>query len=92
MSWPARVRLSDQQGAAFGHKWSITGRLVNEFTAGYTRNVLDFADPVHPKTYEICRGSCIFGSPFVYWPGTARKPTEIQVLDNLTMGRAASTR
>ena len=87
MSWPARVRLSDQQGAAFGHKWGITGRLVNEFTAGYTRNVLDFADPVHPKTYEICRGSCIFGSPFVYWPGTARKPTEIQVLDNLTWAR-----
>ena len=84
MSWPARVRLSDQQGAAVGHKWTITNRLVNEVTAGYTRNVLDFADPEHPRTYEICRGSCIFTSPFVYWPGTGREPTELQFLDNVT--------
>ena len=27
MSWPARVRLSDQQGAAIGHKWTLTDRL-----------------------------------------------------------------
>jgi hypothetical protein len=84
MSWPARVRLSDQQGASIGHKWTLTDRLVNEFTGGFTRNVLDFADPEHPRTYEICRGSCIFSSPFVYWPGTARQPTELQFLDNLT--------
>jgi hypothetical protein len=89
MSWPARVRLSDQQGASIGHKWTISDRLVNEITGGYTRNVLDFADPEHPKTYEICRGSCIFSSPFVYWPGTARNPTEVQFLDNLTWVRGA---
>jgi hypothetical protein len=89
MSWPARVRLSDQQGAAIGHKWTISNRLVNELTAGYTRNVLDFADPQHPRTYEICRGSCIFTSPFVYWPGTAREPTELQFLDNVTWLRGA---
>ena len=87
MSWPARVRLSDQQGASVGHKWTLTTRLVNEITAGYTRNVLEFADPEHPKTYEICRASCIFSSPFVYWPGTSRKPTEVQFLDNLTWMR-----
>ena len=63
MSWPARVRSSDQQGGAFGHKWTITDHLVNEVTGGFTRNILDFADPEHPRTYEICRGSCIFSSP-----------------------------
>jgi hypothetical protein len=90
MSWPARVRLSDQQGLAVGHKWTISNRLVNEVTAGFTRNVLDFADPENPRTYEICRGTtCIFQSPFVYWPGTGREPTEIQFLDNLTWVRGA---
>jgi hypothetical protein len=89
MSWPARVRLSDQQGLAVGHKWVISNRLVNELTGGYTRNILDFADPMHPRTYEICRASCIFGSPFVYWPGTGREPTEVQFLDNLTWIRGA---
>jgi hypothetical protein len=89
MSWPARVRLSDQQGAALGHKWTISDRLVNELTGGFTRNVLDFADPQHPRTYEICRASCVFTSPFVYWPGTARQPTELQFLDNLTWIRGA---
>ena len=88
MSWPARVRLSDQQGLAVGHKWTISNRLVNEITAGYTRNILDFADPENPRTYEICRGTtCIFQSPFVYWPGTGREPTEFQFLDNLTWVR-----
>jgi hypothetical protein len=87
MSWPARVRLSDQQGASIGHKWTLTTRLVNEITGGYTRNVLDFADPEHPRTYEICRASCVFSSPFVYWPGTSRKPMELQFLDNLTWMR-----
>ena len=90
MSWPARVRLSDQQGLAVGHKWAITSRLVNEVTGGFTRNLLDFADPVNPRTYEICRGTtCIFQSPFVYWPGTGREPTELQFLDNLTWVRGA---
>ena len=87
MSWPARVRFSDQQGAAVGHKWAINNSLMNEITGGFTRNVLDFADPLHPRTYEICRASCIFGSPFVYWPGTSRTPSEIQFLDNLTYTR-----
>ena len=89
MSWPARVRLSDQQGAAVAHKWTITNYLLNEITGGFTRNVLDFADPAHPRTYEICRGSCIFPSPFVYWPGTAREPTEFQFLDNVSWVRGA---
>jgi len=89
LSWPARVRLSDQQGLAIGHKWTISNRLVNEITGGFTRNVLEFADPQHPRTYEICRASCIFGSPFVYWPGTGREPTEVQFLDNLTWVRGA---
>jgi hypothetical protein len=90
MSWPARVRLSDQQGLAVGHKWAISSRLVNEVTAGFTRNILDFADPENPRTYEICRGTtCIFQSPFVYWPGTGREPTEVQFLDNLTWVRGA---
>jgi hypothetical protein len=89
MSWPARVRLSDQQGAAIGHKWTITNYLLNEITGGYTRNVLDFADPQHPRTYEICRGSCIFTSPFVYWPGTGREPTEFQFFDNISWVRGA---
>ena len=71
LSWPARVRLSDQQGAAVGHKWTITNYLLNEVTGGFTRNVLDFADPEHPRTYEICRASCVFSSPFVYWPELA---------------------
>src|SRR5262249_25899304 len=62
-------------------------RLVNEVTGGYTRNILDFADPEHPRTYEICRSGCVFTSPFVYWPGTSRKPTELQFLDNLTWMR-----
>jgi hypothetical protein len=84
MSWPARVRLSDQQGGAFGHKWTITGHVVNELTGGFTRNVLEFNDPEHPGTYEICRSGCIFSSPLVYWPGTSRKPTEVQFIDNLT--------
>jgi hypothetical protein len=89
LSWPARVRLSDQQGAAVGHKWTITDRLVNEVTGGYTRNVLDFADPEHPRTYEICRSGCVFTSPLVYWPGTSRKPIESQFLDNLTWLKGA---
>ena len=89
MSWPARVRISDQQGAAFGHKWTITSYLLNEITAGFTRNVLNFADPQHPRTYEICRASCIFGSPFVYWPGTGREPTEIQFIDNVSWIRGS---
>jgi hypothetical protein len=90
MSWPARVRLSDQQGLAVGHKWMISDRLVNEITAGFTRNILDFADPENPRTYEICRGTtCIFQSPFVYWPGTGREPTEVQFMNNLTWVRGA---
>jgi hypothetical protein len=84
MSWPARVRISDQQGGAFGHKWTITSHLVNEVTGGFTRNILAFEDPEHPRTYEICRSGCIFGSPLVYWPGTGRTPTELQFIDNLT--------
>lgn len=84
LSWPARVRISDQQGGAFGHKWTISPHLVNEATGGFTRNVLDFADPEHPRTYEICRASCIFSSPLVYWPGTSRKPTELQFIDSVT--------
>ena len=84
LSWPARVRLSAQQSGAFGHKWTITSHLVNEATGGFTRNVLDFADPEHPRTYEICRSGCIFSSPLVYWPGTARKPTELQFVDSVT--------
>ncbi len=87
LSWPARVRLSDQQGGSFGHKWTLGKRLVNEVTGGFTRNVLEFADPQHPKTYEICRSGCVFTSPFVYWPGTSRKPAEVQFLDNLTWMR-----
>ena len=82
MSWPARVRLSDQHGAAVGHKWTLTDRLVNEITGGYTRNILIFGDPMHPRTYEI--RTSVISSPFVYWPGTGRKPTEVQFLDNLT--------
>jgi hypothetical protein len=89
LSWPARVRISDQQSGAFGHKWTITPHLVNEATAGFTRNILDFADPEHPRTYEICRGSCIFSSPLVYWPGTSRKPTEVQFIDSVTWIRGA---
>ena len=89
MSWPARVRLSDQQSAAVGHKWTITNYLLNEITGGFTRNVLDFADPEHPKTYEICRASCVFPSPFVYWPGTGREPTEFQFIDNVSWVRGA---
>ncbi len=89
MSWPARVRLSDQQGGAFGHKWTLSSYLLNEITAGFTRNVLDFADPEHPRTYEICRASCVFTSPFVYWPGTGREPTEFQILDNVSWVRGA---
>jgi hypothetical protein len=89
MSWPARVRLSDQQGGAIGHKWTITNYLLNEFTGGFTRNVLDFNDPMHPRTYEVCRASCIFQSPFVYWPGTGREPTEFQFLDNVSWIRGA---
>jgi len=84
MSWPARVRISDQKGGAFGHKWTISNHLVNEATGGFTRNILDFADPKHPRTFEVCRGSCIFSSPLVYWPGTSRKPTELQFTDNVT--------
>jgi Carboxypeptidase regulatory-like domain/TonB-dependent Receptor Plug Domain len=89
LSWPARVRISDQQGGAFGHKWTLTNYLVNEFTGGYTRNVLEFADPEHPRTYEICRSGCIFSSPLVYWPGTSRKPTEVQFTDNVTWIRGS---
>lgn len=89
MSWPARVRLSDQQGAAIGHKWTLSNYIVNELTGGFTRNVLDFADPEHPRTYEICRGGCIFTSPKVYWPGTGREPTETQFIDNLSWIRGA---
>jgi hypothetical protein len=53
LSWPARVRLSDQQASAFGVKSTLTPHLLNEVTGGFTRNVLEFADPQHPRTYEI---------------------------------------
>ena len=89
MSWPARVRLSDQQGGAVGHKWTLSNTLLNEFTAGFTRNILDFADPEHPRTYEICRAGCIFSSAKVYWPGTGREPTEFQFLDNVSWIKGA---
>ena len=91
LSWPARVRISDQQGLAAGHKMTIGSSIVNEVTGGFTYNILDFADPQHPKTYEVCRSGCIFGSPRVYWPGSARKPLEMQVLDNLSWVRGAHT-
>lgn len=87
MSWPARVRLSDQQAGALGLKSTLTPHVFNEVTFGFTRNVLDFADPEHPGTYEICRANCIFTSPFVYWPGTGRKPLELAVLDNVSLIR-----
>ena len=91
LSWPARVRISDQQGLAVGHRIMIGSNVVNEVTGGFTYNILDFADPVHPKTYEVCRAGCIFGSPRVYWPGSARKPFEIQLLDNLSWVKGAHT-
>jgi outer membrane receptor protein involved in Fe transport len=91
LSWPARVRLSDQQGTAVGLKSTFGPHLLNEVTLGFTRNVLDFADPEHPKTYEICRAGCIFTSPFVYWPGTSRKPMHLQMLDNVSWVRGAHT-
>ncbi len=96
MSWPARVRISDQQSAALGLKSNFGPHLLNEFTLGFTRNVLDFADPKHPRTYEICRGvgagaPCIFASPYVYWPGTFRAPTEYQMLDNVSLVRGSHT-
>ena len=92
MSWPARVRLSDQKSAAAGLKSSLTPHVLNEFTLGFTRNILDFNDPQNPRTYEICRGvgtsaPCLFASPLVYWPGTFRAPTEYQMLDNVTLIR-----
>ena len=91
LSWPARVRISDQQGLAAGHKMTIGSSMVNEVTGGFTYNILDFADPQHPKTYEVCRSGCIFGSPRVYWPGSARKPLEMQVLDNFSWVRGSHT-
>ncbi|MBI1791196.1 MAG: TonB-dependent receptor [Acidobacteria bacterium] len=92
MSWPARVRISDQQSAALGVKSSLGPHLLNEWTGGFTRNVLNFADPVNPRTYQICPGvgtgaPCLFASPFVYWGGTFRAPTEYQMLDNLSLIR-----
>jgi hypothetical protein len=89
MSWPARVRNSDQQAGALGLKSGFGPHLLNEATIGFTRNVLDFADPEHQKTYEICRSGCVFTSPFVYWPGTARKPVEYTFLDNVSYARGA---
>jgi len=87
MSWPARVRLSDQQAGALGLKSSLRSHLFNELTVGFTRNVLEFADPEHPKTYEI--RSSVFTSPFVYWPGTGRKPLEVVLLDNVSLIRGS---
>jgi hypothetical protein len=82
MSWPARVRLSDQQAAALGLKSSLRSHVFNELTIGFTRNVLEFADPEHPKTYEI-RNPTV-SVPFVYWSGTGRKPLEINLADNIS--------
>ncbi len=89
LSWPARERLSKQQGGALGLKSNFGPHLLNEITLGFTRNTLDFVDPEHPHTYEICSASCIFTSPFVYWPGTARKPIETQIFDNVTWVRGS---
>jgi hypothetical protein len=92
MSWPARVRYSDQQAGALGLKSTFGPHLFNEVTVGFTRNVLDFADPEHPKTYEICRSgvsACLFSSPFVYWPGTSRTPIEMHFLDNVSLIRGS---
>jgi hypothetical protein len=89
MSWPARERLSEQQGGALGLKSGFGPHLLNEVTLGFTRNVLNFNDPEHPRTYEICRASCLFTSPFVYWPGTARTPVEYSVFDNVSYVRGS---
>jgi hypothetical protein len=89
LSWPARERLSKQQGGALGLKSNFGPHLLNEVTVGFTRNRLDFIDPEHPRTYEICSSGCIFTSPFVYWPGTARTPIETQLSDNVTYVRGS---
>ena len=86
LSWPARVRLSDQQASAFGVKSTLTPHLLNEVTGGFTRNVLDFADPEHPRTYQI--RVPVVTTPLVYWPGTGRTPIEAHFLDNVSYVRS----
>ena len=88
LSWPARVRLSDQQGAAIGHKWTITNYLLNEVTGGFTRNVLDFADPEHPRTYRSAVPAAC-SRPVRLLAGTGREPTEFQFIDNVSWVRGA---
>ena len=50
-------------GRRLRHKWTLTSYLLNEITGGFTRNVLDFADPEHPADLRDLPGELHFRQP-----------------------------
>src|SRR5439155_26227335 len=51
MSWPARVRNSDQQAGALGLKSGLGPNLLNVANVGLTHKVFEFAHYMYPITY-----------------------------------------
>lgn len=76
---------------AIGHRWVISPRVVNEFTAGFGRFGFLFtqgeANPIWPDVPPFNFAS--LDEPYINTPRTARWVTTPQVLDNLSVVRGA---
>ncbi|MBI1747453.1 MAG: carboxypeptidase regulatory-like domain-containing protein [Acidobacteria bacterium] len=86
---PGRVRNSSTAGLAFGLTSTFGNAQVNEFNAGFTRNVLAFLDPTNPGTTQIVMN--LSTDPYRWWNGTGRKPTQFQFGDNFSLVRGPHT-
>ncbi|MGH9794481.1 MAG: carboxypeptidase regulatory-like domain-containing protein, partial [Candidatus Acidiferrales bacterium] len=71
---------------ALSYRRVFSPRLVNEFTAGYSRFLFDFlfgrANPDFPNIVPFVSG--VISEPFLNQSGTARWLTTIQYIDNLS--------
>jgi hypothetical protein len=91
---PGRTQGGRAQGASVGMNSTLTQRLVNEFTIGFTRRPVEFLDPTHPgltdrNVTEYVSNS--YTDPFIYWPGTGRTVPVYQLNDNVSFTRRNHT-
>jgi hypothetical protein len=81
----------DTKNLALGHRWTISSRLVNEFTMGFGRFQFLFtqgeANPSFPDVNPFSFANV--SNPFLNTPRTERAVTVPQVLDNLHITRGA---
>ncbi len=81
----------DTKNLALGHRWTISPRLVNEYTMGFGRFQFLFtqgeANPAFPDVPPFTFGNV--SNPFLNTPRTERAVTVPQVLDNLHITRGA---